>query len=246
MTPGPSQRFATAGPRCRTRARSCSSSRWPAADVEGEAARARAVARPLRRPGRQGRAAGGPRHRATDPVRGQRDQRAPCRPRLADPGGRTRRGPRARHEPQGASRRRSRARRARAGRLQPRPHRCAVHGSRGPATTPEARWRRGPGDVAALAGLQRELLASGIEATATGGLVGYATCSPHLNETRFVVTDILKRRDDVELRRRTPALRRRVRSSAAGSRRRALRPALAARPRHRRDVLRPAAQAVGA
>ncbi|WP_256795135.1 RsmB/NOP family class I SAM-dependent RNA methyltransferase [Terrabacter sp. Ter38] len=64
---------------------------------------------------------------------------------------------------------------------------------------PEARWRRGPGDVAALAGLQRELLESGIEATATGGLVGYATCSPHLNETRFVVTDILKRRDDVEL-----------------------------------------------
>ena len=64
---------------------------------------------------------------------------------------------------------------------------------------PEARWRRSPADVAALAGLQRELLASGIEATASGGLVGYATCSPHLNETRFVVADILKRRDDVEV-----------------------------------------------
>ena len=64
---------------------------------------------------------------------------------------------------------------------------------------PEARWRRSPADVAALAGLQRELLASGIEATAPGGLVGYATCSPHLNETRFVVADILKRRDDVEV-----------------------------------------------
>ena len=64
---------------------------------------------------------------------------------------------------------------------------------------PEARWRRSPADVAALAGLQRELLASGIEATAAGGLVGYATCSPHLNETRFVVADILKRRDDVEV-----------------------------------------------
>ena len=64
---------------------------------------------------------------------------------------------------------------------------------------PEARWRRTAGDVAALAGLQRELLVSGIDATASGGLVGYATCSPHLNETRFVVTDILKRRDDVEL-----------------------------------------------
>lgn len=64
---------------------------------------------------------------------------------------------------------------------------------------PEARWRRSAGDVAALAGLQRELLASGIDATASGGLIGYATCSPHLNETRFVVTDALKKRDDVEL-----------------------------------------------
>jgi 16S rRNA (cytosine967-C5)-methyltransferase len=64
---------------------------------------------------------------------------------------------------------------------------------------PEARWRRTPGDVAALAGLQRELLAAGIDATASGGLVGYATCSPHLNETRFVIADLLKRRDDVEV-----------------------------------------------
>ncbi|MDN5794136.1 MAG: rRNA small subunit methyltransferase B [Intrasporangium sp.] len=63
---------------------------------------------------------------------------------------------------------------------------------------PEARWRRQPGDVATLAGLQRELLASAIEATAPGGLVGYATCSPHLNETRFAVKDVLKKLDDVE------------------------------------------------
>ncbi|MEO7754300.1 MAG: rRNA small subunit methyltransferase B, partial [Terracoccus sp.] len=64
---------------------------------------------------------------------------------------------------------------------------------------PEARWRRTAADVAALAGLQRELLVSGIEATASGGLIGYATCSPHLNETRFVVQDVLKKRDDVEV-----------------------------------------------
>ncbi|MER7070129.1 transcription antitermination factor NusB [Terrabacter sp. NPDC000476] len=64
---------------------------------------------------------------------------------------------------------------------------------------PEARWRRSAGDVAALAELQRELLASAVDATASGGLVGYATCSPHLNETRFVVADLLKRRDDVEV-----------------------------------------------
>ena len=53
--------------------------------------------------------------------------------------------------------------------------------------------------MAALAGLQRELLASGIDATMPGGVIAYATCSPHLNETRFVVQDVLKRRDDVEL-----------------------------------------------
>lgn len=64
---------------------------------------------------------------------------------------------------------------------------------------PEARWRRRPQDVATLATLQRELLASGIEATRAGGVIGYATCSPHLNETRFVVQDVLKKRDDVEL-----------------------------------------------
>ena len=64
---------------------------------------------------------------------------------------------------------------------------------------PEARWRRSPDDVPALAALQRELLSSAIEATRSGGVVGYATCSPHLNETRFVVLDVAKKRDDVEL-----------------------------------------------
>ena len=64
---------------------------------------------------------------------------------------------------------------------------------------PEARWRRSPKDVATLSGLQRELLASGIDATVPGGVIAYATCSPHLNETRFVVQDVLKKRDDVEL-----------------------------------------------
>ncbi|MDN5789676.1 MAG: rRNA small subunit methyltransferase B [Micrococcales bacterium] len=64
---------------------------------------------------------------------------------------------------------------------------------------PEARWRRSPGDVPALASLQRELLGSGITATARGGLIAYATCSPHLNETRFVVEDVMRKRDDVEL-----------------------------------------------
>ncbi|MEY9877335.1 16S rRNA (cytosine967-C5)-methyltransferase [Streptacidiphilus sp. MAP12-33] len=63
---------------------------------------------------------------------------------------------------------------------------------------PEARWRRRPADVANFAPLQRGLLRSAIDATRPGGVVGYATCSPHLAETRVVVQDVLKGRDDVE------------------------------------------------
>ena len=64
---------------------------------------------------------------------------------------------------------------------------------------PEARWRRTPSDLAELGQLQRELLASAIEATAPGGVIAYATCSPHLAETSFVVADVTKRRSDVQL-----------------------------------------------
>ncbi len=64
---------------------------------------------------------------------------------------------------------------------------------------PEARWRRQQSDVGALGPLQRALLTSALDATRPGGVVAYATCSPHLAETRFVVTDVLKRRDDVEV-----------------------------------------------
>lgn len=58
---------------------------------------------------------------------------------------------------------------------------------------PEARWRRQPGDVPALAKLQRELLAAAIRLTRPGGVVLYATCSPHLAETAGVVADALRR-----------------------------------------------------
>jgi 16S rRNA (cytosine967-C5)-methyltransferase len=58
---------------------------------------------------------------------------------------------------------------------------------------PEARWRRQPGDVPQLAKLQRELLASAIRLTRPGGVVLYATCSPHLAETVGVVADALRR-----------------------------------------------------
>ena len=58
---------------------------------------------------------------------------------------------------------------------------------------PEARWRRQPSDVPQLAKLQRELLASAIRLTRPGGVVLYATCSPHLAETVGVVADALRR-----------------------------------------------------
>ena len=58
---------------------------------------------------------------------------------------------------------------------------------------PEARWRRTPADVPALAKLQRELLAAATALVRPGGVVLYATCSPHLAETAGVVTDALRR-----------------------------------------------------
>ncbi len=57
---------------------------------------------------------------------------------------------------------------------------------------PEARWRRRPEDIAAFGPLQRDLLRGAVAATRIGGVVGYATCSPHLAETRAVVDDILR------------------------------------------------------
>ncbi|MBI1377461.1 MAG: rRNA cytosine-C5-methyltransferase [Frankiales bacterium] len=58
---------------------------------------------------------------------------------------------------------------------------------------PESRWRRSPADVSALASLQARLLASAVAAVRVGGVVGYATCSPHLAETTVVVEDAVRR-----------------------------------------------------
>lgn len=72
---------------------------------------------------------------------------------------------------------------------------------------PEARWRRTPADVGQLGAIQRDLLTSALDATAPGGVVAYVTCSPHLAETRLIVADVLKRRDDVERLDARPAVR---------------------------------------
>lgn len=63
---------------------------------------------------------------------------------------------------------------------------------------PEARWRKQPKDVPALAELQVELLESGLAAVKPGGLVAYVTCSPHLAETRVVLDTVLKRHPGFE------------------------------------------------
>lgn len=63
---------------------------------------------------------------------------------------------------------------------------------------PESRWRRVPADLGPLGSLQRDLLASALDAVRPGGVVAYVTCSPHVAETVLTVRDVLKRRDDVE------------------------------------------------
>ncbi|MGI5483862.1 RsmB/NOP family class I SAM-dependent RNA methyltransferase [Streptomyces lavendofoliae] len=64
---------------------------------------------------------------------------------------------------------------------------------------PESRWRRRPEDLEGFGPLQRGLLTEALKAVRVGGVVGYATCSPHLAETRVVVDDVLKRHGGAEL-----------------------------------------------
>ncbi|MFC9159141.1 RsmB/NOP family class I SAM-dependent RNA methyltransferase [Streptomyces bauhiniae] len=64
---------------------------------------------------------------------------------------------------------------------------------------PEARWRRRPEDLENFAPVQRALLRTALDSVRVGGVVGYATCSPHLAETRAVVADLLKQHPDTEL-----------------------------------------------
>lgn len=64
---------------------------------------------------------------------------------------------------------------------------------------PESRWRRTPKDLADLGSLQRALLTSALDAVRPGGVVAYVTCSPHPAETTAVVTDALRKREDLEL-----------------------------------------------
>ena len=63
---------------------------------------------------------------------------------------------------------------------------------------PEVRWRRTLQDLRELTQLQRELVDSAILALNPGGLLGYATCSPHLAETSIQVADIKKKYSEMQ------------------------------------------------
>ena len=58
---------------------------------------------------------------------------------------------------------------------------------------PEVRWRRTANDLAGLTKLQYELSANAIDQLPSGGIFGFATCSPHLAETKAQCAEIEKR-----------------------------------------------------
>ena len=71
---------------------------------------------------------------------------------------------------------------------------------------PEVRWRRTVADLKSLVVLQSEIIDAAISVLEPGGFFGYATCSPHLSETRIAVSETLKRHSDMETVDVTPFL----------------------------------------
>ena len=63
---------------------------------------------------------------------------------------------------------------------------------------PEVRWRRTLQDLRELTQLQRELVDAAIQALKPGGVLGYATCSPHLAETSVQVVDIKRKHPELQ------------------------------------------------
>ncbi|KRC63901.1 rRNA cytosine-C5-methyltransferase [Aeromicrobium sp. Root236] len=64
---------------------------------------------------------------------------------------------------------------------------------------PESRWRRSEADLDDLVPLQEALLTRALELVRPGGVVVYATCSPHLRETHGVVDAVMSGRSDVDV-----------------------------------------------
>jgi 16S rRNA (cytosine967-C5)-methyltransferase len=63
---------------------------------------------------------------------------------------------------------------------------------------PEVRWRRNISNLRELTQLQRELLEGALSVLNVNGVLGYATCSPHLAETSVQIMDVLARHKDLE------------------------------------------------
>ena len=63
---------------------------------------------------------------------------------------------------------------------------------------PEVRWRRNLQHLRELTQLQRELIESAVRALKVGGVLGYATCSPHLAETSIQVSDLKRKHPTME------------------------------------------------
>lgn len=64
---------------------------------------------------------------------------------------------------------------------------------------PESRWRKNAEDLKDLTTLQRELLESAWHSLASGGVLGYVTCSPHPAETTGQIEWLLRNFKDSEL-----------------------------------------------
>ena len=63
---------------------------------------------------------------------------------------------------------------------------------------PEVRWRRTLADLRTLTDLQIELSDAAIEVLNVNGYFAYVTCSPHLAETKFQVSAILKKHPELQ------------------------------------------------
>src|SRR5690606_30946330 len=64
---------------------------------------------------------------------------------------------------------------------------------------PEARWRRGPQPLPALAAQQRRLLATAADAVSPGPVVAYVTCPPPPAEAGVVVAGVVGGRAGLEV-----------------------------------------------
>jgi 16S rRNA (cytosine967-C5)-methyltransferase len=64
---------------------------------------------------------------------------------------------------------------------------------------PEARWRKQVSDLRQLNPLQEDLINAALDSTRSGGVVCYATCSPHVEETTDILESVLTERSDAQL-----------------------------------------------